>query len=81
MSTNVKYLLAVSLSVGLFAAGAAATAEESQCDRSCGVNEKLVSYTDGNKVSCSCAKVSEMVPTEPDMELPDTGEYEDEGVK
>ncbi len=51
------------------------------CSKQCDAGERLVSFTDGNYVTCSCTLASQMDPTVPDPEVGGTGEEEDEGEK
>jgi hypothetical protein len=54
---------------------------QSGCDISCPSGQKVVSFTDGNTVACVCSPEAEMVPTEPDPSVVNSGEYEDAGQK
>jgi hypothetical protein len=51
-----------------------------ECSLDCPENHKLVTFTDGNKVDCTCSKVSNMVPTtvDPDIYLADNSNNSDE---
>ncbi len=54
---------------------------QSTCDIRCASDEKVVSFTDGDNVACVCSPVTQMVPTEPDPSVVNSGEYEDAGQK
>lgn len=54
---------------------------QTNCESNCPAGQKVVSFTDGDNVACVCASETEMVATEPDSSLVDSGEYEDEGQK
>lgn len=76
-------LLSVSLAIVLPALDnvQAEGGDQPNCDISCPSDEKVVSFTDGDNVACVCSPVTQMVPTEPDPSVVNSGEYQDEGQK
>ena len=65
-------ILALSLTISSIA-----IAEEGQpvdCSASCPDGQVLVSFADGNKVTCICQEPAEMEPTVPDPEIVDDGD-------
>lgn len=48
-----------------------AEGEEIDCSASCPEGEVLVSFTDGNDVTCICQPAAEMDPTVPDTDIED----------
>jgi len=53
--------------------------ETNDCNIACDVGQNIVSFVDGNKLSCMCSADSDVVPTVPDPTIIDSGEYVDEG--
>jgi hypothetical protein len=77
----VIFSLSLAISLSLFDDAQASEGTQSTCNISCPTGQKVVSFTDGDNVACVCAPETEMVPTEPDPSVVDSGEYEDAGQK
>lgn len=64
------FIMAGTLAALFMAAPHAASATDSvECDTTCDGGNKMISYADGNTVTCACVAESQMEPTVPDPEV------------
>lgn len=62
-------VLTAALTASLMAIKPASATDAVACDTTCESGNRLISYADGNSVTCACVAESQMEPTVPDPEV------------